>query len=142
MVIAQTVKILMARTANSLPEAPFDPARKTCPYCGGKPELSIVHEKEGHRSLFCTDCGRHWRFQRTACPSCGCDKPDNLRLHFAESTPDERAVSCKNCRHYILEADIRKRDLALDGAAIVSLGMGYLDALMQEQGILPIGESV
>lgn len=31
MVIAQTVKILMARTANSLPEAPFDPARKTCP---------------------------------------------------------------------------------------------------------------
>lgn len=30
MVIAQTVKILMARTANSLPEAPFDPARKTC----------------------------------------------------------------------------------------------------------------
>lgn len=97
MVIAQTVKILMARTANSLPEAPFDPARKTCPYCGGKPELSVVHEKEGHRSLFCTDCGRHWRFQRTACPSCGCDKPDNLRLHFAESTPDERAVSCKNC---------------------------------------------
>lgn len=59
MVIAQTVKILMARTANSLPEAPFDPARKTCPYCGGKPELSVVHEKEGHRSLFCTDCGRH-----------------------------------------------------------------------------------
>ena len=41
MVIAQTVKILMARTANSLPEAPFDPARKTCPYCGGKPELSV-----------------------------------------------------------------------------------------------------
>ena len=142
MVIAQTVKILMARTANSLPEAPFDPARKTCPYCGGKPELSVVHEKEGHRSLFCTDCGRHWRFQRTACPSCGCDKPDNLRLHFAESTPDERAVSCKNCGHYILEADIRKRDLALDGAAIVCLGMGYLDALMQEQGLLPLGESV
>lgn len=141
MVIAQTVKILMARTANSLPEAPFDPARKTCPYCGGKPELSVVHEKEGHRSLFCTDCGRHWRFQRTACPSCGCDKPDNLRLHFAENTPDERAVSCKNCGHYILEADIRKRDLALDGAAIVCLGMGYLDALMQEQGLLPLGES-
>ena len=102
--------------------------------------LSLIHI--WHRSLFCTDCGRHWRFQRTACPSCGCDKPDNLRLHFAESTPDERAVSCKNCGHYILEADIRKRDLALDGAAIVSLGMGYLDALMQEQGILPIGESV
>ena len=61
---------------------------------------------------------------------------------FAESTPDERAVSCKSCGHYILEADIRKRDLALDGAAIVCLGMGYLDALMQEQGILPIGESV
>ena len=141
MVIAQTVKILMARTANSLPEAPFDPARKTCPYCGGKPELSVVHEKEGHRSLFCTDCGRHWRFQRTACPSCGCDKPDNLRLHFAENTPDERAVSCKNCGPYILEADIRKRDLALDGAAIVCLGMGYLDALMQEQGLLPLGES-
>ena len=75
------------------------------------------------------------------CPSCGCDKPDNLRLHFAESTPDERAVSCKNCGHYILEADIRKRDLALDGAAIVCLGMGYLDALMQEQGLLPLGES-
>ena len=37
MVIAQTVKILMARTANSLPEAPFDPARKTCPY------LSLIH---------------------------------------------------------------------------------------------------
>ena len=55
-----------------------------------------------------------------------------------KASPDERAVSCKNCRHYILEADIRKRDLALDGAAIVSLGMGYLDALMQEQGILPL----
>lgn len=141
MVIAQTAKILMARTANSLPEAPFDPARKMCPYCGGHPELSVVHEKEGHRSLFCADCVRHWRFQRTACPSCGCDKPDNLNLHFAESTPDERAVSCRECGHYILEADIRKRDLALGGAAILSLGMGYLDALMQEQGILPVGES-
>lgn len=140
MAIAQTAKILMARTADSLPEAPADPARKTCPYCGGHPELSVVHEKEGHRSLFCADCGRHWRFQRTACPACGCDKPDNLHLHFAEGNPDERAVSCRECGHYILEADIRKLDLALDGAAILSLGMGYLDALMQERGILPIGE--
>ena len=31
MVIAQTVKILMARTANSLPEAPFDPGPEDPP---------------------------------------------------------------------------------------------------------------
>lgn len=142
MVIAQTVKILMARTANSLPEAPFDPARKTCPYCGGKPELSIVHEKEGHRSLFCTDCGRHWRFQRTACPSCGatnrticaCILPKALRTNAPFPARIAGTTSLKRIS--------ASRDLALDGAAIVSLGMGYLDALMQEQGILPIGESV
>lgn len=139
MVIAQTVKTLWPAQRTALPEAPFDPARKTCPYCGGKPELSVVHEKEGHRSLFCTDCGRHWRFQRTACPSCGCDKPDNLRLHFAENTPDERAVSCKNCGHYILEADIRKRDLALDGAASCASAWAIWTLSCRSRGSYPLG---
>lgn len=139
-VIAQTVKILIARTANSLSEAPFDPTWRTRPYYEGKPEPSVIREKGGHRSLFCIDRGWHWCFQRVAYPSRRCDKPDNLHLRFVKNTPDERAVSCKNCRHHALEAGIRKWDLVLDGAITVHLGMGYLDALIQGQGFLPLGE--
>ncbi|MEG2005141.1 MAG: formate dehydrogenase accessory protein FdhE, partial [Bilophila sp.] len=80
MLIAQVCCILVARSAQALPEAasihPTETERQ-CPYCGSEPELSVVHSTEGKRDLLCATCGRHWRYQRTACAFCGTDEPGN-----------------------------------------------------------------
>ena len=136
MLIAQVCHILVARAALALPEAEGVRSTETerrCPYCGAEPELSVVHTTEGKRELLCSECGRHWRYQRTACAFCGTDEPGNLNLIFAETTPEERAVHCSHCGRYLIEVDIRKRDLSIDECRPLTLGLGYLDILMQER---------
>ena len=110
----------------------------TCPYCGGRAEISLIHGTEGRRYLQCGHCSRLWRFKRTLCPHCGAEGNGILRHLYVDGQPDLRAVICETCRHYILEADLRPRDMPLELGHVLSLVMGHLDALAQEEGASPL----
>lgn len=137
-VLGQTCRILMARAAAGLPEAEENVLRQHCPYCGSAPELSVVHGAGGSRSLVCGLCGRYWRFKRTACPACGVDAPGNMQSLYVEEQPHERAVWCEGCGRYVLEVDIRHLELQPGQCQALALGLGHLDALVQEEGKLPL----
>lgn len=109
-----------------------------CPYCGGRAELSLIHETEGRRYLQCGHCSRLWRAKRTSCPHCGAEGNAVLRHLFVDGKPDLRAVICESCRHYILEADLRPRDMPLELGHVLALVMGHLDALAQQDGATPL----
>ncbi len=108
-----------------------------CPVCGTAPKLGVLRGEGGQRWLVCALCDHAWRHQRTACPFCGVDKPDNITLRYVQGFEDERAEACASCRRYILAADLRHRDA--DVASVLPLGMAHLDMLLQEKGFMPGG---
>ena len=124
--------LFLSRAARSLPKAKDNINLNTCPYCGSRPSLSIVHEKEGHKDLLCSSCGRTWRFKRTTCPNCLVEEQKNLHLVYQEKNTQERAVHCVKCNHYLLEVDIREKDVTIECVNMLALGLTYLDAIMQE----------
>lgn len=130
--------------------------RPTCPYCGSRPSLSIIHTKEGKRDLLCPNCGQTWRFKRTICPNCLTEEAKNLlsiykntavktttkdgiieekdkNLGGSSSGISERAIYCEKCHHYLLELDLREKSSPFEHIAILSLGLAYLDAIMQDR---------
>lgn len=132
----QLARLAGAAAQLGLPERESGDA--TCPYCGGRAEISLIHGTEGRRYLQCGHCSRLWRFKRTLCPHCGAEGNGILRHIFVDGQPDLRAVICETCRHYILEADLRPRDMPLEIGHVLSLVMGHLDALAQEEGATPL----
>lgn len=111
---------------------------RLCPCCHSPADMSLLHEKEGKRLLHCSLCGYTWRYSRTACPACGLDKADNMEVVFAEGCPEERAERCLTCNTYALSVDARPLDIPVHLAYYVTLGMGHLDVLMQEDGGHPL----
>lgn len=128
----------LAGAAAQLGQPERESGDATCPYCGGRAEISLIHGAEGRRYLQCGHCARLWRFKRTLCPHCGAEGNGVLRHLFVDGQPDLRAVICETCRHYILEADVRSRDMPLELGHVLSLVMGHLDALAQEEGATPL----
>ncbi|WP_353117985.1 formate dehydrogenase accessory protein FdhE [Nitratidesulfovibrio sp.] len=108
-----------------------------CPVCGTAPKLGVLRGEGGQRWLVCALCDHTWRHQRTACPFCGVDKPDNITLRYVQGFEDERAEACASCRRYILAADLRHR--GSDVPSVLPLGMAHLDMLLQEKGFMPGG---
>jgi FdhE protein len=108
-----------------------------CPVCGTAPKLGVLRGEGGQRWLVCALCDHSWRHQRTACPFCGVDKPDNITLRYVQGFEDERAEACAACRRYLLAADLRHRDT--DVPSVLPLGMAHLDMLLQEKGFMPGG---
>lgn len=128
----------------------------TCPYCGARPSMSIVHSKEGKRDLLCPNCGQTWRYKRTICPNCLSEEQKNLQsvykdtavqletknghiekdknLGVSSSGISERAIYCENCNHYLLELDLREKNSPFEHIPILALGLPYLDAIMQARG--------
>ncbi len=136
--IVQTSQFMLARSVNALPEILEKHTSNLCPYCGSRPDLSIIHGSGGERRLLCSQCGRHWRYTRTACVFCGVDTPENLRQYYVEGNKEDRAVLCATCNHYILETDIRKRDIAIQASRPLGMVLGHLDALVQEEDAIPV----
>lgn len=137
----QTCRILAAHAASFVPETNPTSTECRCPCCGCAPELSVIHGSDGRRSLVCCQCGRVWRYSRTACPACGHDAPENLHTVYVEGRPEERGVWCAACRRYLLEVDIRHLDMPPGQCHALALALGHLDVLMQQEGNIPLQSS-
>ena len=90
---------------------------KRCPFCGGKPQLSFLQNKEvtaesGNRDLMCAKCLSTWPFRRVVCANCG--EEDPARLGYFQTTAIEhvRIEACDTCKHYIKGVDLTRLGMA------------------------------
>jgi FdhE protein len=84
-----------------------------CPACGGKPQVSILQNKEagaesGNRDLMCAKCLSVWPFRRAVCAHCGEENPSKLS-YFQTPTHDHvRVEACDTCKHYLKGVDLTR----------------------------------
>lgn len=87
-------------------------ARRTCPFCGGGPQLSILQSPGdadgGGRQLLCATCFTAWPFRRVLCAHCG--EEDERRLGYFHSPAYDhlRVDACDTCRQYLKSVDLTR----------------------------------
>jgi len=90
----------------------------SCPFCGGKPQLSVLHAREdssesGGRDLMCSTCLTVWSFRRIVCASCGEERPAMLGIYRSPDYDHIRIETCDTCRHYLKGIDLTRFGLAV-----------------------------
>jgi FdhE protein len=90
---------------------------KSCPFCGGKPQLSFLQNKEataesGNRDLLCAKCLSTWPFRRVVCANCGEEDPARLGYFQTPAIDHVRIEACDTCRHYLKGVDLTRLGIA------------------------------
>ena len=91
---------------------------RTCPFCGGAPQVSFLQSKEsgaesGNRDLLCATCLSSWAFRRVICASCGEERPAKLGYFHSPEFEHIRIEACDTCKHYIKGIDLTILGLAV-----------------------------
>ena len=86
---------------------------RTCPFCGGRPQLSFLQSKEsgaesGNRDLLCSACLSSWEFRRVVCANCGEERPAKLGYFQSPEFDHVRIEACDSCQHYIKGIDLTR----------------------------------
>lgn len=114
---------------------------RTCPFCGGRPQLSFLKAKEsgaesGNRDLLCSTCLSSWEFRRVVCANCGEERPAKLGyLHSAEFD-HVRIEACDSCQHYIKGIDLTRLGHAVP--LVEEIYAAPLDLWASEHGLIKI----
>jgi FdhE protein len=90
---------------------------RTCPFCGGRPQLSFLQAKEsnaesGNRDLLCSSCLTSWEFRRVVCAGCGEERPAKLGYFQSPEFNHIRIEACDSCKLYIKGIDLTRLGLA------------------------------
>ena len=118
-------KAFLQPYAETLAEAGIAPADRPslrpdnrCPFCGGVPQLSILHSSGGSlegggRALQCATCLTVWPFRRVLCAQCG--EEDEQKLGYFQTPAFEhlRVDACETCRHYLKSVDLTRLGVAI-----------------------------
>ncbi len=81
---------------------------RTCPACGGVPDLAVLASADGARMLTCSVCDTSWRFDRVRCPFCGSAAQDTLA--YLGGGPRGYSIRvCDACQTYVKTLDRRER---------------------------------
>ena len=91
---------------------------RSCPFCGGKPQLSFLQSKEtnaesGNRDLLCATCLTSWEFRRVVCANCGEERPAKLCYFHSPEFDHIRIEACDSCKHYLKGIDLTRLGLAV-----------------------------
>ena len=91
---------------------------RTCPFCGGRPQLSFLQSKEssaesGNRDLLCATCLSTWQFRRVVCANCGEERPAKLGYFHSPEFDHIRIEACDSCKHYLKGIDLTRLGLAV-----------------------------
>ena len=91
---------------------------RTCPFCGGPPQLSFLQTKDssaesGNRDLLCATCLCTWEFRRVVCANCGEERPAKLGYFHSPEFDHVRIEACDSCQHYIKGIDLTRLGLAV-----------------------------
>lgn len=94
--------------------APLEPSPRTCPACGGLPQVSF-HGLSGEtlvsgpRMLQCSRCASTWQYPRMTCAGCGEEIAGRLPiLADHDAFPHLRVDACETCRTYLFTVDLAK----------------------------------
>src|SRR5215471_6216600 len=114
---------------------------RTCPYCGGQPQLSFLQAKEstaesGNRDLMCGTCLSSWEFRRVVCANCGEERPAKLGYFHSPEFDHIRIEACDCCKHYIKGVDLTRMGHAMP--LIDEIYAAPLDLWAREHGYTKI----
>jgi FdhE protein len=89
-----------------------------CPFCEGKPQVSVLQIKEassesGGRDLICATCLTRWPFRRVVCASCGEEDPAKIGYYHSPEYDHVRVEACDTCKHYIKAIDLTRYGFAV-----------------------------
>jgi len=104
-----------------------------CPVCGREPKIGEIRDEEGHRYLFCNQCGFEWNFMRIKCPFCGNQDQQKLAYFTIEDEEKYRVDVCNNCKRYIKTIDFRKTE-QLANLDVEDIATLHLDILATDEG--------
>ncbi|HVG20021.1 MAG TPA: formate dehydrogenase accessory protein FdhE [Blastocatellia bacterium] len=108
-----------------------------CPFCDGKPQLSILQIKEasaesGGRDMLCSMCMTAWPFVRVVCASCGENDPALLAYYHSPDYDHVRIDACETCKHYIKSIDLTRLGFAVP--LVDEVAAAPLDLWARERG--------
>jgi len=114
---------------------------RTCPFCGGRPQLSYLQSKEsgaesGNRDLLCSTCLCSWEFRRVVCANCGEERPAKLCYFHSPEFDHVRIEACDSCGHYIKGIDLTRFGLAVP--LVDEIYAAPLDLWARERGYTKI----
>ena len=112
---------------------------RTCPFCGGKPQVSFLQSREaesGNRDLLCATCLSSWEFRRVVCANCGEERPAKLGYFHSPEFDHIRIEACDSCKHYIKGIDLTRFGLA--APLVDDLYAAPLDLWAREHGYTKI----
>jgi formate dehydrogenase accessory protein FdhE len=113
----------------------------SCPFCGGRPQLSILHAREdsadgGGRDLMCSTCLSVWSYRRVLCAHCGEERPAILGIYHSPDYDHIRIEACDTCRYYLKGIDLTRLGLAVP--IVDEVAAAPLDLWAGEQGYTKI----
>ncbi|PYS24928.1 MAG: hypothetical protein DMF72_04000 [Acidobacteria bacterium] len=114
---------------------------RTCPFCGGKPQVSFLQNKErnaesGNRDLICATCLSRWEFRRVVCANCGEERPAKLGYFHSSEFDHVRIEACDSCNHYIKGVDLTR--LGFAAPLVDEIYAAPLDLWSREHGYTKI----
>lgn len=91
---------------------------RTCPFCGGRPQVSFLQAREssaesGNRDLICATCLSSWQFRRVVCANCGEERPAKLGYFHSPEFDHVRIEACDSCKRYIKGVDLTRLGFAV-----------------------------
>ena len=123
-----------------------DAGERTCPRCGGLPQLAVFPETgeallTAQRTLVCSRCAGEWVLSRMTCASCGETSGAKMPiLSDVELFPHLRIDACEICRRYLITVDLRKDPRAVP--LVDELAALPLDLVAAERGYTKIARNL
>ena len=116
--VLQPYALWLAETRATLTGRELAGGERTCPFCGGKPQVSFLQSKEsgaesGNRDLLCATCLCSWEFRRVVCANCGEEQPAKLGYFQSPEFDHVRIEACDTCKHYIKGIDLTRLGFAV-----------------------------
>jgi formate dehydrogenase maturation protein FdhE len=114
---------------------------RTCPFCGGLPQVSFLQNKEttaesGNRDLICATCLSSWQFRRVVCANCGEERPAKLGYFHSPEFEHVRIEACDTCKRYIKGVDLTR--LGFAAPLVDEIYSAPLDLWAREHGYTKI----
>lgn len=131
----------LAETSTSPSGRELAGGERSCPFCGGLPQLSFLQAKEsnaesGNRDLLCATCLTSWEFRRVVCAGCGEERPAKLGYFHSPEFNHIRIEACDSCKHYLKGIDLTR--LGLAAPLVDEIYSAPLDLWAREHGYTKI----